>query len=207
MITKLVAHVAFLALSVTTPIANAQVMFAHYDVNDELSGIKRAEIWLSTRTKKPDVYLSTKVLTSTKENIETETIDPSDYYWLRKVQLWDENTYHEEFLASPPNTVTPGETTYGFINHRDSTTHRIIGSWPLFLKVEELGVSRRAIFTTYLPNNVVKEVTRIFIEGGYFFPITEETKIYKPGVITSLVPKNIAPSRFLNVYTIAVRKD
>lgn len=208
MITKILVQIVLTVLSFTALSAYSQITFGFYDVNDVLSGTKKTETWFTQQVKPSlGIYFSKKVAVATAKNIEVETVVTVNNYWLRKVQVVDEKIYHEEFLTTSPNMVTPTETTYGFINVRNSITGEIIEAWPLFLTIESVGRGRKATFTTYLPNNQMKEVIRTFIDEGYFFPSIEEIKIYKPGVIASLVPKDIEPFLFLEKYTIARRKD
>lgn len=207
MTATILVRVILTVLGFTALSAYSQGVFGLYDVNDVLSDTKKAETWFVVRAKNsPNMYISKKILTLTQESISTEITDITYNRWSRKVQTSNKEIYYEEVLASLPYELEPGESSYGYINVINNTTHKIIEAWPLFLTVDEVQGSKRATFTAYLPNNRIMEVVQIFVDEGYFFPSIQETKIYKSGVIPSTIPTIANPGWFLDTYIIAKRK-
>jgi hypothetical protein len=188
--------------------AHSQGTFGFYDVSDMLSGAKETEMWTATQVHSPPSrFFSRRVQIKTQKNIAIAITDTVNGQWSRKERILNTEVYYEEFLASLPFELEPTQGSYGYINVRNVVNDEILEAWPLFLKIESAGRGRKATFTAHLPNSQIMEVTRIFLDEGYFFPSEVITKLYKPGVIVSLVPENIEPSLFLEKYIIAKRKD
>ncbi len=205
----LASILAYIVLAVTvfcvTP-TFAQLPPSTYEVHDVLSGQKTKESWYTQGNRNvPGVFITQKVVQITTLVASTETSIATPSWWTRKTQERHKNVYYEEFLADAPFSLSPGESTFGYVYVKDITTDNVTESWPLFVAVSDDQGAKKIIFTMYLPENKIMEVVRVYVGANYFFPIYHQVKMYKSGVNPATLSDVVNPSAVLDTYLVAKR--
>lgn len=200
LIQKFILGVFLLTSLYTVPLF-AQTPLSTYEVHDVISGGTSEELWhTQADTNNPGVYITRRVMHLPSVVTTTEVSIVNRNWWLRRIQTKDAETFYEEFLASPPLLLEPGESSFGYIYVRDSKSGNLTETWPLFLSVELYRGAKKVTFTVYMSNNRIMEVSRFYVHENYFFPLIQEVKIYKPGVDPKTVPVVVNPGSYLDTY-------
>jgi hypothetical protein len=189
--TALLRILVVLFLNATVSTSFAETIVSAYQVRDMISGRIYVEKFdLHFDPKYPEKLRTESVVTIDQVINTSETITATPFWWLRIIKADNENIRYHEFLSFPPDSLEPGETSFGYIYVKDSITNEIKESWPLFLSVTDIGgVWRKAVSVLYISNNRKMEITRLYSRNNYFFPVTQTIKIYKPGVDPLTIPQ------------------
>ncbi len=168
---------------------HAQTASVMYEVENVLSGETFKERWTATRESgNPNILQTEKVTQVESPSTVQEKSMANPNWWIRVTRPQGEKEYYEEFLATPPFFLEPGETSFGYVNIRNASTNEITESWPLFVSVEKKNVMKMVLFTLFISNNRIMEVSRFYTGNMYTFPWVQQVKIYKPGIDPKTVP-------------------
>ena len=183
----------------------AQTRPSPYEVHNVLTDQKNVEHWTVTSLKNTGVYITTKTLQSKPATTTLEKSTSTWSWWMREVRPYNEELYYEEFLREAPYQLAPGESTFGYMNVRDVQTGELRESWPLFLSVSLWKGVHKATFVLYISGNRIMEISRIYTPQNFFFPLVEDSKIFKPGISPRDVPTIGVLSYFFERYVVTSR--
>lgn len=105
--------------------------------------------------------------------------------WFKEIYQAGQTTYFRERLTRDPEEMQTGQRSYGYIEERDVTTHKVVKSFPVFYEVAGIIDYKRATFKIYLSEGVEEVITRDFLQGYYFLPFQERRVVSQRGIVQS----------------------
>lgn len=198
--------ICFLLLTLFTTSLYAQGVAIPYEVTDIFRNKKFRETWITQITvNELDVLKVEKMLRSPFHISSKEESTSTHFWWQRKINTYGGGNNYEEFLARPPHSLRPGETTFGYVLVRKENENKILESWPVFVTVEQFRKLIKVIFTLNISSNRIMRISRYYSHGNYFVPWMEETRVYKEGVDPSSVSPLTFSDKNLETYILTTK--
>lgn len=174
----ILAAILFAFLQTT---AVAQVVYSVTDVLDEKKS--RLELWILNVPE--DEEIDHELIKEPFNKESTPFEKQVQRAWFKEIHQAGQPTYFRERLTRHPANMRNGQTSYGYIEERDVTTHRVINSFPVFYAAAGMNLWKRVTFKIYLSNGVEEVVIKDFYKSLYHFPFLESRIVSQYGVVQS----------------------
>ncbi len=160
---------------------------------DEKGRLVSKEIW-ETQELPSGILQTRKIPQARNGEITTEDNVSTDFWWIQQTQLGSSPIILSQFLTVAPESMSPGQTTYGYIEvmKYDGQDYKVVETRPVFIAVYNV-FSYRKIWQmkleAYLPGGGKMEIIREYEPDSYFTPIIEQIKRFEPVEVQNSFPK------------------